>query len=239
MDLQHQSLAHEASTLISELGHGELAPKFYEIVRFLELNPEAAPKPKSKIKPKFGSSDHLKIMASSFIDSRKPLSRPKSKTIPDSMVSFILEKYFDIDASELSRISEEHRMSMSAENMIGNLLERYIAHNLEPIGWIWASGSTIKAVDFILPPNSSEMSWYALQVKNRDNSENSSSSAIREGTIIKKWFRTFSTRNRTNWEMFPNNIIGSSLSENGFKLFVMEALEQLKVVDDGLKLVSN
>jgi len=39
--------------------------------------------------------------------------------------------------------------------------------------------------------------------------------------------------------MFPNNLIGSSLSEDGFKFFVTEALEQLKVVDDGLKLVSN
>lgn len=83
------------------------------------------------------------------------------------------------------------------------------------------------------------MSWYALQVKNRDNTENSSSSAIRDGTIIKWWFRTFSTRNQTNWERFPNLPINRSLSEDGFKLFVTEALEQLKTVDEGLKPVSN
>lgn len=238
MHLRSQSPAHAASSLISELGHGELSPKFFEIVRFLELNPEAAPMPKGK-KLLFASIDHLHFMANAFIDSRKPISHPKSTTIPDSMVSFILENYFEKAPTELSRISEEHKMSMVAENMIGNLLERYIAHNLEPNGWIWASGSTIRAVDFILPPNISETSWYALQVKNRDNSENSSSKAIRDGTIIKKWFRTFSKRDATNWENFPNSIIDGSLSESGFRLFVKDSLETLKAVDSGLKKVSS
>lgn len=50
--------------------------------------------------------------------------------------------------------------------------------------------------------------WEAVQVKNRDNTENSSSSAIRQGTTIEKWFRTYSKPSRkratnTNWENFP------------------------------------
>jgi hypothetical protein len=238
MDLQDQSPAHAGSIIVSELGYVELSPKFYDIVLFLNLNQEYAPMPNGKKLP-FGSIDHLNFMATKFVNSRKPLSKPRSTTIPDSMVSFILEKYFEIDSSELARISKEHTMSMLAENMIGDLLERYIAHVLEPIGWIWASGSTIKAVDFILPPAAPEKSWYPLQVKNRQNTENSSSSAIRKGTIIQKWFRSFPKRAETNWEDLHKKVGDSSLSEVGFRLFVENALTNLKEIDGGLKPVSN
>ncbi len=215
------------------MGHEELSPKFFEIVRFLELNRELAPMPRGK-KLEFGSTGHLNFMALKFIKSKQPLTPPCSSTIPDDMVSFILETYFGIESSHLSRISKEHTLSMLAENLVGDLLERYIAHVLEPVGWIWASGSTIKAVDFILPPTSSENKWYALQVKNRDNSENSSSSAIRSGTIIEKWHRSFSRRNATNWENFPNVLSDIALSEDGFKVFAKTTLENLKSLDKGL-----
>ena len=51
---------------------------------------------------------------------------------------------------------------MAAENNIGLLLERFIASVLEPIGWIWCSGSAVRAVDFI-EPNTGIL----LQIKNR------------------------------------------------------------------------
>src|SRR6059058_3167229 len=80
----------------------------------------------------------------------------------------------------------------------------YLAEKLEPsgrsggrspysesyyAGWIWCSGTSVKAVDFIHYDEKNN-EWNLLQVKNRDNTENSSSSKIRDNTTIKKWFRT-------------------------------------------------
>src|SRR6202453_1801536 len=88
----------------------------------------------------------------------------------------------------------------------------YLAEKLEPsgrsggrspysesyyAGWIWCSGTSVKAVDFIHYDEKNN-EWNLLQVKNRDNTENSSSSKIRDNTTIKKWFRTYSQRDTTN-----------------------------------------
>jgi hypothetical protein len=66
-----------------------------------------------------------------------------------------------------------------------------------------------------------------LQVKNRDNSENSSSSAIRNGTNIEKWHRTFSKRVGSNWAAFPDDETRDKLSEKAFELFVRQYLSSL------------
>jgi hypothetical protein len=73
---------------------------------------------------------------------------------------------------------------MSAENIQGNLLEEYISLEIRPYGWIWCNGSVLRAIDFCSMDGS-----ILLQVKNKSNTENSSSSAIRTGTTIKKWYR--------------------------------------------------
>ena len=73
---------------------------------------------------------------------------------------------------------------MSAENVLGNLLEEFISTKIKPYGWVWCTGETLHAIDFC---NTS--GTVLLQVKNKHNSENSSSSGIREGTSIQKWYR--------------------------------------------------
>lgn len=108
---------------------------------------------------------------------------------------------------------------MGAENIIGTLLERYIDNQASRFGWIWCAGSIVKAADFI---RKNENGWDVLQIKNRDNSENSSSAAIREGTDIKKWFRTFSKRSGTNWDNFPDDKLKKVLSEKGFHQFIRD-----------------
>ena len=143
------------------------------------------------------------------------------------MVSLILEHYFQIPAADLGDASRLHSLAMGAENLVGDLLERYLATLMEPLGWAWCSGSLVKAVDFVkpgIPPGS----WRLLQVKNRDNSENSSSSAIRGGTTIEKWHRTFSRRAGANWSAFPEDSLKGSLSEADFKRFVTGYLEGLR-----------
>ena len=103
-----------------------------------------------------------------------------------------------------------------------------MASVMEPRGWVWCTGSFVKAIDFVKPPDAKGGTWMELQVKNRNNSENSSSSAIRSGTSIKKWFRTFSTKSETNWGAFPDPALRRYLSEEGFIAFVREYLAELK-----------
>ena len=75
----------------------------------------------------------------------------------------------------------------------------------------------VKKIDFIKIENNK---YRLLQIKNRDNSENSSSAAIRDDTTIEKWFRTYSLTGKTNWINFPDNQLKSQLSGNGFTEFV-------------------
>ena len=45
-------------------------------------------------------------------------------TVPDEVVSIVLNISFNIQPENLERIKEEHRFSMAAENIVGDLLER-------------------------------------------------------------------------------------------------------------------
>lgn len=205
-----------------------LADRYATVVAFLVLNPEAASALRGASSPPIGSTDYIKRQALGFYDSRKPKAPKPPETIPDEMVSVILNEYFDIPISDLERVKKEHQLSMGAENMVGELLERYLASVLERHGWIWCSGAMVKAVDFVKPPLVSGGTWTMLQVKNRDNSENSSSSAIRNGTNIEKWHRTFSKRPGSNWAAFPDASMRPLLSEGAFAAFVRQYLKSLK-----------
>ena len=85
-----------------------------------------------------------------------------------------------------------------------------------------------------------------LQVKNKNNTENSSSSAIREGTEIKKWYRLGTSRQggicfpAYKWESL-NEIINANnfstkkcnLSEEAYITFVSKvAAENKQIVCD-------
>lgn len=206
--------------------------KQYEgVISFLALCPEAASGLRGKRAPEIGSTEYIKTQAIAFAKAREPRGPKAPETVPDEMVSVILHSYFKIPESDLSRVQREHSLSMGAENMVGELLERYLASVLEPLGWIWCSGAMVKAVDFIKPSSQTGNSWRLLQVKNRDNSENSSSSAIRLGTSIEKWHRTFSKRQGSNWLAFPDEQLRPLLSEEDFKSFVRNYLAALPVAE--------
>lgn len=198
---------------------GALVDQFGTLIRCLSetLKPEDW--------EKFGAkslTDHAK----SYAKSRRVKPPGASRTKSDPLVSLVLNIYFEIPAEKLETIAAEHKYSMQAENMVGDLLERYIASVTEPLGWIWCSGSTVKAADFIKKHGND--GWTLLQVKNRDNSENSSSKAIRDGTDIKHWFRTFSQTGAKNWEEFPEPGASEYLSEQGFVNFASNYLTELK-----------
>lgn len=186
--------------------------KFNMIKFFLEKNQSFAPRIN---KCEFGSEIYWAELLKKFLIGREFKKPMVPSTRSDVVVKIVLKNYFKIEDKFLDKIGNEHKLCMASENMVGDLLERYIAKNVEKHSWIWCSGSVVKSIDFlcvdcdVIQP---------LQIKNRDNSENSSSSKIREGTEISKWFRSFSRKEGDNWVNFPSNDI-FRMSEEGFVTF--------------------
>lgn len=153
----------------------------------------------------------------------KRISKRKSNypgTMPDAMVSKIIKaRLTRLRPMDLQRINDAHRLSMSAENILGLFLEEFLFVSLKKYGWHCAWGECIRSVDFINETGA------LLQIKNRSNSENSSSSKVREGTSIEKWFRVDAISGAYNWTKL-NQIIGSgcNLSEELFEGFVKNTL---------------
>lgn len=203
------------------------APQFREVIRVLNAHPELRPSMRGRSRGLVSEAEYLRHLAARFAEAREPRSPEPPATVPDQLVGHVLESYFGIAKSDLARINETHQLSMAAENIVGDLLERYIASVLEPRGWAWCAGSTVRSVDFVRPASRSEP-LILLQVKNRDNSENSSSSAVRDGTPIVKWFRAFSRRQASNWDAFPDPHAAKLLSEGGFVQFSRRYLATLR-----------
>lgn len=141
-------------------------------------------------------------------------------TIADPIIEEIIGARLDaLTKIDLNKITYAHRLGMSAENILGLILEEYLSDNLVEFGWHCAWGETVKSVDFV------HEDGRLLQIKNRSNSENSSSSAIRTGTEIEKWFRIRADKVEYMWESL-NEICGTnSLSEEEFVSFVKNTIK--------------
>jgi len=201
---------------------------FESIISFLRDNPDLLSWKSKKNIPDINTEEGVEVLRSKYISSRNsPISLGEPSTLVDPAVSQILKIAKNYSDDELKLISIEHQYSMLAENMVGLLLEKYISLTLEKHGWVWCAGDFVKAVDFI--KKNSNGKWEAVQVKNRSTTENSSSSAIRNGTDIKKWFRMYSKsakkRGNTNWDAFPEEEFVGLLSENAFFDFIKKQLE--------------
>jgi hypothetical protein len=150
-------------------------------------------------------------------------------TQPDPIVDVVLQSFERVLPADLHQISTAHRISMQAENIVGKLLERYVARILEPKGWVWCAGETVRNVDFMTNEGTPEVKL--LQIKNRSNSENSASSSVRAGTKIEKWFRINSMTGQTYWASLPENEDGAC-SEEGFYEFVRAEAEEQRPVEE-------
>ena len=118
-------------------------------------------------------------------------ANPKS-ACTDPAIRVIVKAIQGLTGEEASLGEATHNLFMSAENIQGNLLEEYISEKARPYGFLWCCGNVLRAIDFC----NSDGTFF-LQVKNKSNTENSSSSNIREGTAIEKWYRLGTrTRNR-------------------------------------------
>lgn len=110
-------------------------------------------------------------------------ANPKS-ACTDPAIAVIVRATQGMTEQQSTTGENNHNLFMSAENIQGNLLEEYIASKTRPYGFLWCNGNVLRAIDFC----NSDGSFF-LQVKNKSNTENSSSSNIREGTTIEKWYR--------------------------------------------------
>lgn len=140
-------------------------------------------------------------------------------TIADPIIDKIIGTRLDhLTADELLKVCYAHRLGMSAENILGLLLEEYLATRLIAYNWHCAWGETVKSVDFVNARGN------LLQIKNRSNSENSSSSAIRNGTEIEKWYRIRADRLEYMWSKLNEICKTTHLSEDDFVNFTIECI---------------
>lgn len=140
----------------------------------------------------------------------------------DPILDDIIAARIQNTTQDLEAIKYGHRLAMSAENITGSLLEEYIASVLIRYDWHCCWGETMKSIDFC------NADGQLLQVKNSDNSENSSSKAVRDGTKIQHWFRRFSKSGETNWSAL-RDLVGikmedEHLSEDAFRRFVRDTI---------------
>lgn len=140
----------------------------------------------------------------------KPIS--EKDTVEDPALAHMLSSHYEVvhkssmKKEEIEQNLNSHQILMAIENIQGHLLEEYIASVIcsPPYGFIWCDGQTIKAADFckrIVVNNEPQLSL--IQIKNKYNTENSSSSKIRGDTPIKIWFRLGKKRH-TNGKNIPD-----------------------------------
>jgi hypothetical protein len=148
--------------------------------KYLNYNPEGASKGAETEEKQIQQIENFYL---------KKISSNQQTTKPDYLVSLVLESKFDHEKSDRELIQKQYNNQKQTEMMIGNLLELYILREGKDFGWAFTA-QCISAVDFIKEENTG---WTLFQIKNSDNTENSSAKAIREGTQIKKWFRRYSS----------------------------------------------
>ena len=119
-------------------------------------------------------NDYIKRWIKSYTEACKNIpSKHEAKekmACSDPAIKAIIQNAMSYCDDEVCKLECYHNLFMSAENIQGELLEEFIANNIEPLGWIWCKGTTIK---------------------NKYNTENSSSKKIRNGLSVKveAWYR--------------------------------------------------
>lgn len=132
--------------------------------------------------------DYIDRWIKAYIDAdnnppSKRVASPK-RSCSDPAVKSVVKIATGASDDEAQKQESHHNLFMSSENIQGQLLEEYISISVSEHGWFWCKGNTLRSVDFCTKGGE-----ILLQVKNKFNSENSSSSDIRHGTSIEKWYR--------------------------------------------------
>ena len=159
---------------------------------------------------------YIQKWCNAYLEFKDPSLRGvKNNDSPDDPALIkLIESYANISLEETSHSLKQHNMWMQAENIQGELLEEYIAKKTALLGWIWCKGSILRAVDFI-----NKDGEILLQIKNKYNTENSSSSAIRDRKNIIKWFRLgVKKKNGLSFAVFKWDELNEIIDIGGNKL---------------------
>lgn len=167
-----------------------------------------------------GLRDYVRRWVNKYLNGYK--NRPSQKTgnprgtYPDPVMKEILSIQIpSISEVILEKIEDGHGYIMTIEGLVGDILEEYLSTKLDVLGWHCCWGTTIKSTDFCCGNGD------LLQIKNSDNSENSSSSQIRNGTKIIKWARRVSSQENTfNWQSLREMVGVDDVSEDDFQEFL-------------------
>jgi hypothetical protein len=140
-------------------------------------------------------------------------------TTPDPIIEKIIQaRITTLNSEDLNKITYAHRLAMSGENILGLLLEEYLSIELSDYGWYCCWNSIVRHVDFV------NIDGSLLQIKNRSNSENSSSSRVRIDQPIDKWYRVDATSGNYKWQELNDKFNTDRFSEEAFELFVRETV---------------
>ncbi len=142
-------------------------------------------------------------------------------TVADPIVSIIINaRLAGLKTEHLKQIKYAHRLSMSAENILGLLLEEFLAEKIANYGWFFCWGESMRHVDFCNVDGS------LLQVKNRSNSENSSSLRVRINQPIEKWYRVDAVNGNYQWFYWQDKYKDDNFSEEKFIAFIQQVLQR-------------
>lgn len=213
------NLVAEARIIAQTPGHNLIWNDGVEIILTIAIqNPDLAPNLKAATRAGL-IQKWLQKYANGFnnrISVRN--SNPPGTTLDPILETIIGRRLPNLTPDDLVCISYGHRLSMSAENILGLLLEEYLSDTLFEFGWHCCWGETMRSVDFV------QGDGRLLQVKNRSNSENSSSSRVRLGTEINKWFRINAITGLYQWDELNEMHQTHEFSEDNFREFVLQTL---------------
>ncbi len=146
----------------------------------------------------------------------KTIALSKRTTVPDELVSDLLELIGGVEFERRTQVQEQYNRQKQIEMMIGDFLEMYLLKHSSAYGWI-QTGNCVRGTDMIKKNNDGK--WRKLQIKNSDNTPNSSSA----GFIADKaqtWKRRNSSKGGHYWNEFPDHQVRPHLSEKNFLDFI-------------------
>lgn len=160
----------------------------------------------------------------------------ETKTKADRVIDQVIRgRIKNITDKRLDDIRFAHKISMGAENIIGAILEEYIHWALWKYGWSICWGNCFKAVDLC------SREGKLIQIKNKSNTENSSSNKIRVGTEIQKWYRMNANTGVFCWDKLmqmtkcPNGTLSEEQFEGFARLLINKNQKALYVDENELQ----
>ena len=159
-------------------------------------------------------------------------AKPKGAATDEALIQLLIPHAGS--EAEARAWARHHNYFMSAENTGGSLLEEYVASKVTSKGWVWCRGEILTAVDFCRDDCSA-----FIQVKNKSNTENSSSKGFRDSHNAPMWYRMEAERKAgkivTRWPELMSfikehsgadaEIPGDLMSESDYLSFVRKASE--------------